>query len=178
MLIWSISYPVCLPWRWKWEEINIGLSHHLLVHHSKVQLPAEDFDYFPRLWQTRSGLRSLSLLSTFFFSILSLIFFTPSPAVCVFPASFCVFFFFFNSPETACCDHFLSHIDSASNTPTFTFPARRNETDVNDPGVRGRGELVAIAHPCAGECVCGHIYYFNFQKISWHTEKDLYTPLY
>lgn len=71
MLIWSISYPVCLPWRWKWEEINIGLSHHLLVHHSEVQLPAEDFDYFPPLWQTRSGLRSLSLLSTFFFLFFS-----------------------------------------------------------------------------------------------------------
>lgn len=47
MLIWSISYPVCLPWRWKWEEINIGLTHHLLVHRCTVQHPAEDFDYFP-----------------------------------------------------------------------------------------------------------------------------------
>lgn len=78
MLIWSISYPVCLPSRWKWEEINIGLSHHLLVHHSKVQHPAEDFDYFPLLWQTRSSLRSLSLFS-FFLSHFSLLFLSSFP---------------------------------------------------------------------------------------------------
>lgn len=84
MLIWSISYPVCLPLRWKWEKINIGLSHHLLVHHSKVQHPAEDFDYFPLLWQTLPSLRSISLFSTFS----CLIFPSASPAVCVAPASF------------------------------------------------------------------------------------------
>lgn len=70
MLIWSISYPVCLPLRWKREEINIGLSHHLLVRRSEVQHPAEDFDYFPVLWQTHCSLRSLSLLSFTFFSVL------------------------------------------------------------------------------------------------------------
>lgn len=165
MLIWSISYPVCLPWRWKWEEINIGLSHHLLVHHSEVQLPAEDFDYFPPLWQTRSGLRSLSLLSFFFFFLS--FFFTPSPAVCVFPASFWVLFPFFLKPTR---DGLLRSLPLSqsilpSTNPTFTFPAGHDETDVNDPGVRGRRKLVATAHLCAGVCLRARIYFKFFMTL-------------
>lgn len=76
MLIWSVPYPVCLPWRWKWEEINIGLSHHLVAHRIEVQRLVEDFDYSLALCHTRFKLflRSLCSLSSSSH---------PPPAVCV-----------------------------------------------------------------------------------------------
>lgn len=166
MLIWSISYPVCLPWRWKWEEINIGLSHHLLVHHSEVQLPAEDFDYFPPLWQTRSGLRSLSLLSTFFFFFLSF-FFHSFPCCLCFSSLILGFISLLLKPTGDGLLRSLPLFQSIlpSTTPTFTFPAGHDETDVNDPGVRGRRKLVATAHLCAGVCLRARIYFKFFMTL-------------
>lgn len=45
----------------------------MLVHCSKVRNPAEDFDYFLLVCQTRSSLRSLSLFSPVFFCHLFLL---------------------------------------------------------------------------------------------------------
>lgn len=67
MLIWSVPYPVCLPRRWKWEEINIGLSHHLVAHRIEVQRLSEDFDYSPALCQTRFKLFITAIVFSFLF---------------------------------------------------------------------------------------------------------------
>lgn len=89
MLIWSVPYPVCLSLRWKWEEINIGLSHHLVAHRIEVQRLVEDFDYSLALCQTRFRL-----------------FITAFP-------TFIVFFFLSSSPCCLFCSHsvwsFVTH---------------------------------------------------------------------
>lgn len=72
MLIWSVPYPVCLPRRWKWEEINIGLSHHLVAYCVEVQHLAEDFDFSLALCKTRFGLFISSFLIFIVFSFLFL----------------------------------------------------------------------------------------------------------
>lgn len=76
MLIWSVPYPVCLPRRWKWDEINIGLSHHLVAHRIEVQRLAEDFDYSPALCQARFKL-FITAFSTFI--VFSFLFLSSSP---------------------------------------------------------------------------------------------------
>lgn len=105
--------------RWKQEEINIGLSHHLLVHCSKVRHPAEDFDYFLLVCQTRSSLRSLSLFSPFFYLLFTASFFFAFFSLLL-PLLFVLFqshLVVFDSPGLACCDLFPSHIDPASISP-------------------------------------------------------------
>lgn len=144
MLIWSISYPVCLPSRWKWEEINIGLSHHLLVHHSKVLHPAEDFDYFPLLWQTRSSLRSLSLFSTFFLFPLSFL----SAFSLLLPLLFGLLHSHlevFDSPGLAYCDLFPSRIDPAPH------PTLRHMLIIYHS--QSRSEVIG-SWPCSPLCGC------------------------
>lgn len=76
MLIWSVPYPVCLPRRWKWEEINIGLSHHLVAHRIEVQRLMEDFDYSLALCQTRFKL-FITAFPTFI--VFSFLFLSSSP---------------------------------------------------------------------------------------------------
>lgn len=76
MLIWSVPYPVCLPRRWKWEEINIGLSHHLVAHRIEVQRLVEDFDYSFALCQT--GFR-LFIAAFPTFIVFSFLFLSSSP---------------------------------------------------------------------------------------------------
>lgn len=53
--------------RWKYEKINTGLSHHLLVHCSKVRQPAGDFDYFLLPCQTQPSIRSYHNFFPIFF---------------------------------------------------------------------------------------------------------------
>ena len=98
----------------KAEEINIGSSHHLLVHCRKVRHPAEGSDYFLLECRTRRSLRSLSLFSPYFLFPLSLFF---SFFLSSFPPLFVLFqshLVVFDSPGLACCDLFPSRIDPAS----------------------------------------------------------------
>lgn len=76
MLIWSVPYPVCLSRRWKWEEINIGLSHHLVAHRIEAQRLVEDFDYSLALCQTRFKL-FIAAFPTFI--VFSFLFLSSSP---------------------------------------------------------------------------------------------------
>lgn len=134
--------------RWKQEEINIGLSHHLLVYCSKVRHPAEDFDYFLLVCQTRSSLRSLSLFSPFF----SLLFY----------ALIFLCFFLYSFPCCLCCSSliwwFSAHqvwpvvISSplASIPPPFPpVVAKSRHTPIihksqSCPEVRGQSELARV----------------------------------
>lgn len=101
--------------RWKYDEINTGLSHHLLVCGGKVQHLAEDLDNFLLVFQTWPCIHSVSLFSSVFVSCSSPHFLLSSiPLLFVFLQAHLVNL---SSPGLTCYDLFPPCIHAAHSGP-------------------------------------------------------------